>query len=277
MRPKNQNKKKWSKRFNNAKIAFWNPWSYSNERHEYCKALDYDIMGLTELHNNQHKPQFAGKHWICSDLAFEEDGKSTDPAAGVAILLSCRMARNILSKGHVGTRIAWVRLKGPICNIFVVVTYVSHKGRTAKPTATDTIEALDKLLKTVPKQDCIIMGGDLNCQLQRNVPGCTGRWSMTQKDDNGHGEKILDLMRAHDLFAAGTMFKPTRKKWDSSARKRVCNASYLDKDCKKRPRKLDYICVSNHWKSMIKSVKVKWGPSEHRFGRKFDHGLLSVI
>ena len=200
----------------------------TNAMHEYCKVLDYDIMGLTELHNNQHKPQFAGKHWICSDLACEEDGKSTDPAAGVAILLSCRMAHNILSKGHVGTRIAWVRLKG-----WWSPSYVPHKGRTATPTVTDTIEALGKLLTTVPKQDCIIMGGDLNCQLQRNVPGCTGRWSMTQKDDNGHGENILDLMRAHDLFAAGTMFKPARKKWDSSARKRVCNASYLDKDCKK--------------------------------------------
>ena len=81
-------------------------------------------------------------------------------------------------------------LKGSICNIFVVVTYVSHNGRTTKPTATDTIEALVKLLTTVSKQDCIIMGGDLNCQLQRNVPGRTDRWNMTQKDDNGHEEKF---------------------------------------------------------------------------------------
>ena len=73
--------------------------------------------------------------------------------------------------------------------------------------------------------------------------------------------KILDLMRAHDLFATDTMSKPARKKWDISERKRVCNASYLDKDSKKRPRKLDYICVSNRWKSMVKNVKVKWGTS----------------
>ena len=59
-----------------------------------------------------------------------------------------------------------MRLKGPICNMFVVVVYVSHKGRTTKPTVADTIISLNKLLKTVPKQDYIIMGGDLNCQLQ---------------------------------------------------------------------------------------------------------------
>ena len=166
MSPKKKYKIKWSKGFNNVKFVFWNPWSYSTERHEHRKSLDYDIMDLTELHNNQHKPQFADKHWICSDVTKEEDDKSTDPTAGVAILLSRRMANNILSKGHVGTRIVWVRLKGPVCNMLVVVVYVSHKGRTAKPTAADTIMALNKVLKTVPKQDYIIMGGDLNFQLQ---------------------------------------------------------------------------------------------------------------
>ena len=274
---KKKNKKKWSKRFNNAKIDFWNPWSYSNERHEFCKSLDSDILGLTELHNVQTKPQFQSKRWICSQGAEEIDGRSTDPAAGVAILLSARMTRCVLSKGHVGTRIAWVRLEGPICNLFVIVVYIPHKGRSVAPTAKDTIEQIDNLLRTVPKQDCVILGGDLNCQLQRNVQGCTGKWCMTQKADNGHGEVVLDLMRAHDLFAAGTAFKPKKKRWPSSQRKRTCNATYMDKDNSKRPRKLDYICVSNRWRSMIKNVSVKWGPSEHRFGRKFDHGLVSAI
>ena len=115
---------------NNAKIAFWNPWSYSNERHEYCKSLGYDIIGLTELHNNQAKPQFEGKRWICSELAEEVNDKSTDPAAGVVIMLSARMADKVMSEGHVGTRIAWVRIKGPVCNIFFIVVYIPHKGAT---------------------------------------------------------------------------------------------------------------------------------------------------
>ena len=40
---------------------------------------------------------------------------------------------------------------------------------------------------------------------------------------------------------------------------------------------MDYICVSNRWRSMARNVSVKWGPSEHRFGRKFDHSLVSAI
>ena len=274
---KKKNKRKWSKRYKNAKFAFWNPWSYSNERHEYCKSLDNDIMGLTELHNNQTKPQFQGKNWICSDIAKEEGGKSTDPAAGVAILLSQRMARNVLSKGHVGARIVWVRLRGPICNLFVVVVYVPHKGRQVTPTASDIIQELNKLLMTVPKQDCIVLGGDFNCQLQRNVQGCTGKWSMTKQADNGHGEEMIDLMRKHDLFATGTSFKPKKRRWGQNKRKRLCNASYIAKDETRRPRRLDYMCVSNRWRSMVKNVSVKWAPSTHRFGRRFDHGLVSAI
>ena len=72
------------------------------------------------------------------------------------------------------------------------------------------------------------------------------------------------------------MFRPARKRWGNGTRKRVCNATYLAKDPAARPRKLDYICISNRWKSMMKNSRVKWGPSIHRFGQKFDHGLLSA-
>ena len=33
----------------------------------------------------------------------------------------------------------------------------------------------------------------------------------------------------------------------------------MPKDPKRRPRKLDYLCVSNRWKSLVISSKVKWG------------------
>ena len=36
---------------------------------------------------------------------------------------------------------------------------------------------------------------------------------MTKRKDNGHGEKILELMREFDLFAVDTLFKPARKAW----------------------------------------------------------------
>jgi hypothetical protein len=97
---------------------------------------------------------------------------------------------------------------------------------------------------------------------------------MTKKaNKKGHGEQILDLMRTYDLFATGTSFRPKKKLWQVQHRR--CNATYIQKDEKKRPTKLDYLCASNRWKSMVMSSEVRWGPSMHRFGQKFDHGFLS--
>ena len=145
MKKKKKNKKTWSKRFYQLSIGVWNCWSLSNERHKYCESLNYDILALTELHNAQEK--YEGRRWVCSASAgTDKKGKSSDPAAGVAIMLSPRIADKVLDSGHVGTRIAWVRIAGPVCNIFFIVTYIPHKGRTQKPRAKDTITQLQQLL-----------------------------------------------------------------------------------------------------------------------------------
>ena len=176
MKKPKKNKRKWSKLHYQAQIGCWNPWSYSFERHDYCKSLQCDILGLTELHNLQAQERFQGRTWIHSAPAGkDEQGKSTDPAAGVAIMLSNRMADKIIDQGHVGTRIAWVRIAGPVCNIFFIVVYIPHRGRKCAPYAKDTLRQLKKLLQTVRKSDCIVLSGDFNCELQRNVQGCTGK------------------------------------------------------------------------------------------------------
>lgn len=172
-------------------------------------------------------------------------------------------------------RIAWVRLKGPICPIFFIVVYIPHKFRDVTPQAADTINELAALLKTIPKNDCVVITGDFNCQLRRNVPGCTGKWCMTKKNEQqGHDQEILDLMRANDLFAVDTRFKPKAKQW--SAKKRTCNATYLPKHIERRPTKLDYFLVTNRWQGMVTNSSTKWGAAQHRFGKKFDHSLLSI-
>ena len=275
MKRQAKDKKKWSKHYYQAKIGTWNCWSLSNERYSYCKELNYDILGLTELHNTQAKEQFQGKTWIHSEIAkTDAQGRCNDPAAGVAIMLSAKMANKVIGSGYVGTRIAWVRIKGPVCNLMYVVTYVPHKGRTEAPKAEDTIQQLAQLLRTARKSECVIIAGDLNCQLQRNVQGCTGQWSMTKHANKGHGDRILDMMRSHDLCAIDTYFKPKRKKWGDNHR--YCNATYMPKDTTRRPTKLDYILISNRWKSMVMNVETRWGPSIHRFGHQFDHALVSA-
>ena len=151
---KNSKKSKWSRIFRDVDIGFWNPWSYCNKRHEYVKSLRMDILGLGELHNKQLEEHYKEKRWICSDRSeLNDDGIDPDPAAGVAILLSPRMANRILSSGCVGARIVWVRLAGSVCNLFIIVVYVPHRGRTRAPFAADVLEQVKELMKSMKKSD----------------------------------------------------------------------------------------------------------------------------
>ena len=128
----------------------------------------------------------------------------------------------------------WVRIDGPVCPLFIVCVYIPHKYRKEKPFAEDVIKQLHELLKNcknLKPTDCIIILGDFNCELQRNVPGCTGRWLMNRRPDDGHGEKVINLMRSHDLFAVDSLFRPKRKyMFGPNKKKHICNATWIQKD-----------------------------------------------
>ena len=136
--------------------------------------------------------------WICSQGAKEKDGKSTDPTAGVAILLSQKMINRVMRRGWVGTRIVWVRIEGPVCNLFVIVTYIYHT-RAEWSQVYKTQWDKKSLLITIRSHDCIIFMGGFDCQLRINAQGWAGKWYMTTRPDNEHGEEIIDLLFGHDL------------------------------------------------------------------------------
>ena len=91
-----------------------------------------------------------------------------DVTSGVGILLSERAQSKYMCHGSPCERIVWVRLKGPVTNLFIIVTYVPHRARV-KPSQNDTLSSLIELLKQVPKNDCIVVLGDLNEQLPSNT------------------------------------------------------------------------------------------------------------
>ena len=171
-------KRSWNKQYGNVKMACWNPWGLCHERFKFCQSMRYDALGLSELHNVQNKRIWKRKNWITSeDAPCDEQGRCTDPAAGVGILLSDRFADNILAQGAEGSRIVWVRVKGPVCPLFIICVYIPHKYKTTTPSAEDVLKRLDALLRDcakIKKTDCVILMGDFNCELQRNVQGCTG-------------------------------------------------------------------------------------------------------
>ena len=99
-----------------------------------------------------------------------------DRAAGVGILLSWRMQLKVLSFGSESERCCWVRLRGPVCNLFVIATYISHRGRVS-PAQGDTLADVQKVLSKVPPRDCVCLLGDINEQLESNAQGATGPYT----------------------------------------------------------------------------------------------------
>ena len=208
---------KWSNKFPNLTMATWNTRSLTFERFQYCLRQNYDVLALTELWRNQANFQTASKNFTVSEpklvkipgtdkyaMRFPED-----KAAGVGILLSDSATKKVESFGSEGERICWVRLEGPVCHLFVIAVYLPHRGRVS-PSQDDTLQDLHKVLKKVPKNDCICILGDLNEQLAANVQGATGPWTGGPPSKNS--DKIIEFMRMYDLRAANTYFEPKKHK-----------------------------------------------------------------
>ena len=195
-------------------VATWNTRSLTRERFEYAKSLGYDALALTELWRNQGKYQTRSKQFIVSTPKLKTSGpnKGTkrfpdDRAAGVGILLSDRMQKKVHSFGSEGERVCWVRLQGPVCNLFVVAVYLPHRGRIA-PAQDQTLTDLQRVLSNVPARDCVCLLGDFNEQLPAGVDGITGAWTGGPPTKNA--DKIVELLRLNNLTAVNTMYRPKK-------------------------------------------------------------------
>ena len=99
------------------RLATWKCGGLSFTQRELCSELGYDILALTETHDTGSlRPS---NTFVTGDIAPKDDSY-----AGVAILLSQRIARNVLYSGCCSARIVFVRVKASPCNLFVVSVYV---------------------------------------------------------------------------------------------------------------------------------------------------------
>ena len=241
------------------RLATWNCGGLSFTQRELCSELGYDILALTETHDTGSlRPS---KTFVTGDIAPKDDSY-----AGVAILMSQRIARNVLYSGCCGARIVFFRVKASPCNLFVVSVYVPHSGRQA-PSASDTLAELEALLSKVHQHDCVVLLGDFNAKLARHTDKMTGRWCIHRRA-NPAGGRLLGLMDRLQLCALSTLHQPRRGS---------TNATYLSKDPRYGPSQVDYVMISCRWATSAHKCCVKWGVSCQRWGRRYDHGLVSCV
>ena len=169
-----------------------------------------------------------------------------------------------------GSRIVYAEVNAHPCNLFLIGVYLPHSCRKQTPYFHDTMGQLSQLLGKVCSHTCVVLLGDFNCKLGRNVEKLTGKWCIHKKP-NGNGNKLMDMMRTYNLSAVSTLFQPKRFKVSPSK----SNATYLPKDSIYKPSQIDYVLVSSRWATATKNCKVKWGMTCQRWGRHYDHGLVT--
>ena len=173
---------KQAKRKNTLKIVAWNCFGLSAERTEYLFGSEDGkkpglfpavgggewLVGLTECRGWE---QQLAKTWPSYRLVVGDAPPESDPASGVAIVMSPGLGRAVRDQGYVGSRIAWVQLETEVqgVDIAVISVYVLHHGRTA-PSADDTFAELGLLLdefdKDLRKRQAVkILMGDMNGRL----------------------------------------------------------------------------------------------------------------
>ena len=123
----------WSNKHDNLTMATWNTRSLSFERFLYCQNLGFDILAVTELWRSARKFTNDTVSFTCSKPRLNaitgDPVYPDDRAAGVGILLSERAKQKYMRHGSPCERIACVRLKGPVTNLFVIAVYMSHRVR----------------------------------------------------------------------------------------------------------------------------------------------------
>ena len=241
---------------NAAHLSFstWNCGGLSKIKKDLTCELDYDFVCFTETHS-----------WRDSDslTIYSEPPPKNDSWSGVAICINKHLSKFIMKTGNMGSRIAYCRLRGSTCNIFIVGVYIPQQKRT-NPDQTTTYGELKSLLHNISRRDCIILLGDFNSRLARNEEGYVGRWCIHDKRDKG-GDILMDIMRTFSLKCVSTYFQPRRKH---------NNATYMNIEPNKPPSQIDYIIISSRWASGTQNCKTLWGPSIKSYGRKYGHASV---
>ena len=97
-----------------------------------------------------------------------------------------------------------------------------------KPSQKNTYDELEKLLMSINTRDCVIILGDFNSRLARNIDGQVGKWSIHQYSDKG-GKRLQMSDYIASLSCVSNCFKP---------RKNHPNPTYMNIQPEKPPRQI---------------------------------------
>ena len=258
----------------------------SEEKLQFFVDQDkFDVLAITELHGNLADSRTAadlGDRII--DCA--APNPLLDKASGVSLLLSKRACAAVKDSGHVGSRIAWVRIDALPKPMFFVAVYWPYHTRVKRPHREDTAGELFQLLRSTKRKqnDQVFIIGDFNARVAKNTTR-TGPFTPHSTPDAG-GILMEEFMQEYHLQASQTYFQPSR-----AAARNTGNATYCQQKDYVQPKHqryqsdqppsvIDYILSpagqGNGINASVKKVSVDWKFSRHERGFIYDHGTVTM-
>jgi hypothetical protein len=215
------------------RVGTWNVRTLNGK--EELMALEAARLGMDLLGLAETRTQGNGIRQLLDGQILITSSHDTQLAKGVGVWLSKRAASALLGYNPVSERIMTVRLQGAPFNI----TYVQVYAPTNQATDVDKewfYEKLNETLKTIPRTDVVIIGGDFNAKLGKGNP--VGKHAPGEINDNG--ERLSQFCLSNGFLAANAMV----------ARHPRRMITWLHPDAHTK-NQIDFLLVQKRWSSSL--------------------------
>ncbi|KAJ8709293.1 hypothetical protein PYW07_009119 [Mythimna separata] len=191
------------------RIAFWNVRTLSDDsRLAQAEAVmlgyNLQILGLSEVRRHGF-----GELRTSRGLTLLYSGKENEADVreyGVGLLLSNVAKKSLVDWKPISDRIMYARFNSRVRKISIVQCYAPTNA-SSEDTKDDFYNALNATLRSIKRQDIVIVMGDLNAKVGRVNAG-RERHMGTQGLGvcNENGDRFIDFCQNHDLTIGGTLF-----------------------------------------------------------------------
>ena len=187
-------------------------------------------------------------------------GQTEHHQSGVGLILSKEAARCLIGWEPVSDRILTARFQSCHTKTTVIQVYAPTED-SAEADKDAFYNQLQDTFNRIPDHDVKILMGDLNAKIDGDRTGMelvVGPHGSAQKTNN-NGERLLLFCSVNSLAVANTFF----------AHKDIHKKTWRSPDGKTN-NEIDYLCISQRWKTSIKDVKACRGAdvgSDHHLVR----------
>lgn len=134
-------------------------------------------------------------------------GHDSKAEFGTGFLIRTELANNVMDFKAIDKRLSLVRLRGRFYNISILSVHAPTENKT-NDEKESFYAKLDDILNSIPQNDAVVLMGDFNAQVGRNLSSdrFIGRYSL-HAETNDNGQRLANFAISNGLVLASTYFQ----------------------------------------------------------------------